>query len=362
MSLSLGWGSFVVAAAALAVGCHSQSLEAQNGRCGPTPHLLVSAAAFPAPDAGGYGPGIAGMALDGSDLYFAVMLAPIGPAPAQAPTMAGALMHVSTFGGTATQIATGYVFPRTPVVTGTSVIAEATTVSSTASSINILSVPRSGGAATPLVTLIDDTLLTLPVTDGTSVYFTASAGVQAVPLTPGASPAIPAPLSSEYPVSLGVFGQRLLLLSSAGQVESIPIGSSDAGSGETPLGSGFADPVPDSLVACGADACWMAGGAIEQMDLAGGTATPLATLSGPVADSSTLLYDGTNFFVLGTSGPYTTANAAIARVPAKGGAPVIVATLPPLSTGLAVDDACVYFGTSTGIFSLLKDSQGVVVP
>jgi hypothetical protein len=359
MWLSLRSGLLLGAAATVAMSCHGESLEAQNGRCGPTPHLLASAAVFPAPDAAGYQSEIAGMAVDGADLYFSAAIGPIGPAPAQAPTMTGALMHVSTFGGAATQMASGYVFAAPAVVTPTSVIVEATNTSS----INILSVPRSGGAAAPLVTLIDDTLLTQPVTDGTSVYFTASAGIESVPLAPGASPAVPAQLTSEYAASLGVFGpELLLLLGGNGQVEGSPLGPSDAGS-ETLLGTGFAAPVPNSLIACGTNACWIAGGAIEQMDPAGGTVTALASLpSGPLAQPSTLLYDGTNFFVLGTTGPYITANAAIARVPAKGGAAVIVATLPPLSAGLAVDDACVYFGTSTGIFSLLKDTEGVVVP
>src|SRR6185437_15829735 len=131
MWLSLRSGLLLGAAATVAMSCHGESLEAQNGRCGPTPHLLASAAVFPAPDAAG--------------LYFSAAIGPIGPAPAQAPTMTGALMHVSTFGGAATQMASGYVFAAPAVVTPTSVIVEATNTSS----INILSVPRSGGAAAP---------------------------------------------------------------------------------------------------------------------------------------------------------------------------------------------------------------------
>jgi hypothetical protein len=368
--MRLGSGSgLLLGAATLAAGCHSQSLDTQNGRCGPTPHLLASAAVFPAPDAASERALLAGMAVGGSDLFFAVGATWADPRNLVAvPASAGALMQVSTFGSTPKQLATGYDFGWTPLVMPTAVIVGVTSASSIADP-GILSVPRNGDPAVPLVALTYDSLLTLPVTDGTSVYFTANAGVESVPLAPGASPAVPTQLSSEYPIGLGVFGQRLLLLLSSGQVEGIPIGASDAGTGsrdagtgEASLGAGFADPVPDSLIPCGADACWMAGGAIEQMDPAEGEVTALASLAGgPVAAPSTLLYDGTNFFVLGSSGSYA-ANAAIARVPAKGGAPVVVATLPPSSRGLAVDDACVYFGTSTGIFSLLKDAEGVVVP
>lgn len=363
MRLGLGWGSFVGVTAMLAAGCHGQSLEPQNGRCGPTPHLLASAAVFPAPDAASERAVLAGMAVDGADLFFAIGATWADPGNLLGvPASPGALMQVSTFGGTPQQIATGYDFGWTPVVTPTSVIVGVTSASSNVDP-SILSVPRNGDAAVPLVALTYDSLFTVPVTDGTSVYFADDAGVESVPLAPGASPAAPTQLSSQYPVSLGVFGQRLLLLLASGQVEGIPIGAGDAGAADAPLGAGFADPVPQSLIACGATACWMAGGAIEQMDPAGGTVTALASLAGgPVADPSILLFDGTNFFVLGSAGSYATANAAIARVPAKGGAPVVVATLPPSSAGLAVDDACVYFGTSTGIFSLLKDAEGVVVP
>ena len=120
--------------------------------------------------------------------------------------------------------------------------------------------------------------------------------------------------------------------------------------------------MPETLIACGSGACWLAGGEIEKMDPAAGSPASVGSLPGPVANPSVLLFDGTSFFALGTTGPYATANAAIARVPQQGGGPVIVATLPPSSAGLAVDDACVYFSTSTGLFSLLKNSQGVVVP
>jgi hypothetical protein len=85
----------------------------------------------------------------------------------------------------------------------------------------------------------------------------------------------------------------------------------------------------------------------------------VAPVPAAVTEFSYLLFDGTDFFIIGRQG--ATQTTSIARVP-PGGPPVIVATLPYQSSGLAVDDACVYFGTPTGIFSLHKGAQNVVVP
>ena len=91
-----------------------------------------------------------------------------------------------------------------------------------------------------------------------------------------------------------------------------------------------------------------------------GPVAALATLTGPVAAPSGLAFDGTNFFVSGQSGP-SAGSSAIVSIPGGGGAEVVVAMLPS-SSAIAVDDACVYFSTSTGIFSLLKSATGAVIP
>jgi hypothetical protein len=92
--------------ATVAPGCHgSDTLTPTTGRCGPTPRLLVSAANYWPGHAGDGAAYVAGMALDGSDLYYsAVILA------SQLPINPGALMHVSTNGGAAMQLADGYQF------------------------------------------------------------------------------------------------------------------------------------------------------------------------------------------------------------------------------------------------------------
>jgi hypothetical protein len=195
------------------------------------------------------------------------------------------------------------------------------------------------------------------VTDGVSVYFVDSAGVESVPLdSPTAAPT-PTLLAAELPTGIGVFGQHLLLLEADGNVDSLPIGA-DAG-GATTIGKGSA-AIPGSLVPCGASACWLGTGVIYQIDPATGPLTTLANLTGPVAAPSGLAYDGTSSFVSGQSGP-TATSSAIVSVSGASGAQVVVAMLPS-SSAIAVDDACVYFSTSTGIFSLLKSATGAVIP
>jgi len=338
----------------LMAACSSNgNLTSQNGRCGPMPNLLVSSASLPGADAGS-GHFIVGMALDGSDLYFSV-----GTDPYSGSVFPGSLMHVSTLGGPATQLASGYQF-QAPVVTSTSVIVGANSPSTFTGA--ILSIPRGGGAPTPLVDLGNDELVTRPATDGTTLYFAANAGVQSVSLTPDPSPALPTMLSSDNASGLGLFGQTLLVLVH-GRINGIPIGSS-AGGAEVQLAVPPGPPASASqpLIACGANVCWVAQ-TIEQMAPAGGpVTTPVNLPNEPYLAPPSLLSDGTNFFVVVSPGNSYN-NTAIERAPLQGGAAATVATLSSSTVlGLAADDACLYFSTQTGIYSLLKSAEGVVIP
>jgi hypothetical protein len=341
-----------------AAGCHgADTLTPQAARCGATPRLLVSAASYWEADAGSGTASVVGMAVGGSDIYFSVVVDSTPPVPIRP----GALMHVSTDSGAATQLVGGYEF-QAPVVTPTSVIVGVLDASSYAG--GILSVPRNGGAATPLLTFNDELFLP-PVTDGASLYFIDNAGVQSIPLAAGAAAASPTQLSSEQPLGgLGVFGQRLLLLSQAGAIEEISIGSRAAGA-ETVLDVGTGDWVRQSLITCGVNACWLANGAVQEIDpIGGGVSTPASLSGGLVMNPMFFAFDGTNFFVLGTSTSTASGDMAIERIP-PGGAPVTVANLPSSQfslSGFAVDDACVYFTTPAGIYSLSSSAEGVVVP
>jgi hypothetical protein len=354
----LGLLLFMGAASIAAAGCHGTSLVPSNGRCGANPLLLVGASAYPGiSDAAGVQVGVSAMAIDGKDLYF-VLDAEAAPGfPVTGAAGGGAVVRVSTYGGTPTEIAGGASFAG-PAFTPTSVILGVTgAAGASADELDIVSVPRDGSAPAILGAATIGPLFIPPATDGTLVYFTDGKGVESVPLTPAASPAVPTGLTPEYPSSLGVFGQHLLMLMPDGNVESLPIGAD--GGAATTIGAGSA-AIPGTLVSCGASACWLATGEIDQIDPAAGPLATVAALTGPVADPSAMVFDGTNFFVSGRNNP-ASVSSAIASVPGQGGAQVVVATLPS-STSIAVDDACVYFSTSTGIFSLLKNAQGAVVP
>jgi len=341
-----------------AAGCHSEEpLTPQPSRCGATPRLLVSAASYWQVDAGDGIIHVEGMAVGGSDLYFSLGIQSTTPMPMNP----GALMHVSTYGGAVTQLADGYQF-KTPVVTPTSVLVPV--VDQSALSGGILSVPRNGGSPTPLVTLYGDGLSLPPVTDGTSVYFNTDLGaVGAVPLTPGGSAAVLEPQGSNYLLGMGVFGQQLVLLHGNGRIDELPTGASDAGA-ETMLGMTSNLIFPRSFISCGGLACWISGdGTIEQLDPTTGVISALP--GGPIPGELSFSFVGNNFFGVAESDPVTSANVTIERVPQQGGASVTVVVLPAADDsigGLAVDDACVYFTTPSGIYSLSSGATGVVVP
>lgn len=360
MKIAGGLGLLVTAAASVALstvptGCHSASLEPDNGRCGPIPKLLVSAGAYAGLfDAGSVDDTVRTIMLDGTDLY--VVLEPASLGPKVTSGSPDGVLRVSVRGGSPVLIASG-AFLEAPAFTPSSIIVGG--AESQTGPTNIFSVPRDGGAPSILATLaLGNNLFAPPVTDGTSVYFADLGGVESVPVVPAATPAIPTTVvANQVPSTLGVFGQRLLMLFNDGEADSLPLGA-DAGVA-APIGQASA-AVPGSLVPCGADACWLGTGEIDRIDPTSGPVITVATLSGPVAFPSGLAFDGTSFFVAGQTSSAAT-SSAIVTVPVSGGPQVVVATLPS-SSAIAVDDACVYFSTSTGIFSLLKSARGAVVP
>jgi hypothetical protein len=341
-------GAASIALLILGAGCHSASLVTDNGRCGPIPKVLVPAGSYPQMSDAGAAPFTVGsMTLDGPDLY--VVLEPVGLG-----ATSGEVMRVATRGGSPALIAGGYLFDP-PAFTPTSVILEY--LDTNASAANIAGFARDGNGGGTLATFTGTALGAPPVTDDVSVYFVDGSGVESAPVDLAATPPPPTLLATAFPTTLGVFGQRLLMLEPDGSVDTLPI-AADAGTA-TNIGKGSA-AVPGSLVSCGANACWLGTGVIYQIDPTAGPLTTLAALTGPVAAPSGLAFDGTNFFVSGQSGP-TATSSAIVSVPAEGGTETVVAMLPS-SSAIAVDDACVYFSTSTGIFSLLKSATGAVIP
>ena len=328
----------------------------QDGRCGPTPRLLVSASTYPVPaSSGGLAVNVGALRVNGAEVYYVIYI--VQTDFPSMPYLAGSVMRVPAGGGQPTQVATGYVF-EPPVFTPTSVILGEGNAYPNTGQMIIVSVPFDGGPPTTLATLTDgDSLLGDPVTDGTFVYFVDRGGVQAISLASASAGTAPMTLTSEVPSNIGIFATRLVMTFPQGSVESIPLPPGAAGM-VTTLATGL-PPGAKDLMSCGSNACWLAGdSALEELSPMGGPTTTIATLTGPLASVLNVVFDGTSFFVVGDADyPATTDN--IETIPGNGGSPVVVVSTPSLGAGaIAVDDECVYWSSSKGIFSLAKTARG----
>ncbi len=324
-----------------------------DGRCGLTPRMLVNSSTLPAPtDAGPVSAGVGTIVASTSDLYYTIYVVQNGSA--SGAYLAGSVMRVPLGGGQSTQVAYGYLFGQ-PLVTATSVVFLADNTFPNNDSDAIIAVPLSGGAATTLLTLAsNDAFLNGIATDGTLLYFGDQNGLEAVPL---ASDSGAAGMVTIKPGALtdgiGVFGQSLIFTLPQGGIESVPL-PPQADSPASMLGTTGAAPV--DLSSCGPNACWLDEGnnSLEQMSGSGGTIARIA-LTGPLATAYTFAFDGTNFYVLGAD----SSDESLARIPSDGGCPVILVDMPVSGGwGVAVDDECVYWTNSEGIFSLAKTAVG----
>jgi hypothetical protein len=95
--------------------------------------------------------------------------------------------------------------------------------------------------------------------------------------------------------------------------------------------------------------------ALWQMNPVSGAPTTLATLTGAFEIAWNVTFDGSNFYLAGLGSNSTT--VSLGRVSADGSGPVVLVTMPNGGQH-AVDDECVYWTTSVGIFSIAKTAQG----
>jgi hypothetical protein len=86
------------------------------------------------------------------------------------------------------------------------------------------------------------------------------------------------------------------------------------------------------------------------MDPIAGGPTAIATVQGYLGG---LVLDGTSFYATVSDYP---GPPSIVRIPAAGGSPVVL--VKGDVGAVAVDDQCVYWAGSSGIFSLAKTAQG----
>jgi hypothetical protein len=314
----------------------------------------VSATALPA-DQGPVKGGVGGLTAAPSGLYFTTYVVQNNPGGLENSYLDGSLLRIPLAGGQPTQMASGALFQR-PIVTPTSVIVGDLaffTAADAGASATVLSFPLSGGPPTPLVALSSsDQLITELAVDETYVYVgTWMTGVSAVPLDPDAGTAT-VPVSSNVPNVIGAFGQKLIMMFAQGAIDSVPH-PPQANSPLTTLGKTV--PGPAHLISCGPNACWLAGSSLAQLDPLGGALTTIATLSGAVGDPSDVVFDGANFYLAGNG----LTGSGIARISPDGRCAVVLVTMP-LSDGpsVAVDDECIYWSNSQGIFSLAKTAEG----
>lgn len=266
------------------------------------------------------------------------------------------LMRIPLGGGQPTLLATATNGFRGSALTGTSLIVGETNPTGDA----IISVPLNGGPPSTVVTLPFTSLTSARLgsgfaTDGTFVYFgDTQGGVEAMPLAPDSGSPAMVTLTTDVPDGLGVFAQQLIVALPQGGVESVPL-PPQANSPVTMLGT--AGSAPQDLFPCGSDECWFteAPNALWKIDLVVGQPTTIATLTGPLAAVRGVVFDATNFYVIGYDSAFKT--ASLGRVPADGGCPVFLVTMPPWGS-VAVDDECVYWANSQGIFNLAKTAQG----
>lgn len=317
--------------------------DASSPRCSSTPMQLVNLTALAAETGAGYFTGLP-VAVDSTRLYFAydaaLMSVPLGGGPvatlAQLPTNAGA-----------------------PIVTSGRVVLPAPVNTDAGETYSILSVPVAGGSALTLATV--PTRVSGLGADGQTVFFIDQEGTKSVPLAGGTVAVITTQVTSanaDGPIAI-VGGKLVVAMGQetgdGGAIDGIP---TDGGS---PAVIAPGQPNAAFPLACGADICWWTGatpvglgvtsgpGDVGRLAADGG----ITTVPGAPYIPNSFVFDGTDFFetvlLEGRGGP-------LLRIPASG-APVV--TIASETSYAAVDDTCVYYSTTSGVFSLAKTYAGV---
>jgi hypothetical protein len=218
----------------------------------------------------------------------------------------------------------------------------------------IVRVPIQGGAATTLAS--SNGTIGAFGTDQQDVYFVDQGGTKAVPADGGSVRLITAQVTAAeqtggFGGSLAVVGTNLIVTTGeqGGAVVTVPI------RGGPPTTLATAQPNASFPMSCGSATCWWMGatpagvagsqgpGAIARLD-SNGNVTTLA--QAPYFPWS-LVFDGTDFFeTVGCD----VCDGSLLRIPAAGGPPAALGS----GTYAAVDESCLYWSTSAGIFSKKK--------
>jgi hypothetical protein len=339
-----------------------------DGRCGLTPRMLVPASSIPVPtDAGPVTVGVGTIAVSPSALYYTTYVVQNFGGNLANLFLAGSLMSIPLGGGEPMEVASSGLYGR-PLMTATgAIVGVRGGIASNPGGDSIIFVPFSGGPPVVLVALANGfTLGNGIATDGTFVYYSGqdiegnAGGVEATPLDAADAGQLTVVAAGPYPYVfpdvIGAFGQRLMFIFPQGEIQSVAL-PPQANSPVSMLG--MTTPGPGDLVPCGTDACWLGMG-IDEIDPIDGGPIKVHSLIGPVATAWDYAFDGTSFYVMGSSGGVALpAVQSLARIPFGGGGPVVVVNMPYHDDGaVTVDDECVYWSNSEGIFNLSKTAQG----
>jgi hypothetical protein len=342
ISIRRQWLMFVIPT----IGCGSAgggaALATDAGpKCTPTETLLVAATSYlPPADAGPGSVGAPSIAVNGTDLYYAVTLTNLAASPVGASS--GFVAHVPIRGGAPRVVAAltggGASGSQGLALSSTSVVfVEASDLAGDGGGA-VVSAPLAGGRPTILATTVGPPVAI--VADSRNAYFVDRDGLKGVSLAGGPVFSI----AKQTPLTLAVVGPNLVLADFfGGNVYQIPT----TGGGLSVLATQQSPLYP---TACAPGLCWLnaelQSGEIVRLSDAG--APTILAKSGVLNEPHGLAFDGTSFFV--TSGA---AIGYLTKVPGAGGAVTQIAMGGGI-TSVAVDESCVYWSSFAGIFSISK--------
>lgn len=313
-----------------------------GGRCGSSPTLMDDFVRHVPETQDPVGVQMPGIFVGGTELYYVLNWDSNGGGSH------GLLMRVPTRGGSAVQMASipgGGGQGAQPLAVTPKAIVFSEALGDKGGPGAIASIPRGGGSVTILASTQGSALAL--VADADRAYFVDDEGTKSVPLAGGPVRR----LTSSRADSLGVIGNKLYLTEvPQGALSSLPLG----GGALTVLAAGETGALYP--IACGPDLCWMneksfMDAALER--LAPGGAPVVVAESGALAEFYALVFDGQNFFVTAGAG-----GASVSRIPWTGGT-VDFVWGDMGTTGLALDENCLYWSSSRGIFSLALSAADV---
>ena len=325
--------------------------EPADGRCGLTPKMIVSASTLPkSSGTQAVDVGFGWLFATGPNLYYSTYTVETSRS---GQFTGGTLSQVPIGGGPPTELASDYLFQR-PLLTATDLIFAASGVPSNQGDV-IMSLPLSGGAMTTRIMLNDD-IVNGFATDGEYIYFSEGSGIKAISVAPDAGSSDVISLVPGLSANvIFPFEHELIFAYPQGQVASIPLpphaNSPIKMLGTCPVG-------PTDIMRCGPNACWLAVGSTIEQIKPDASPTALVTLTGSFSDALGVAFDETDAYVRAKD--FQNGVEVVERVPLDGSAPVVLVRMPASRTeAIAVDDACVYWATADGIFSLTKTSHGI---